>query len=61
MDLSRCFKMLSWNERHALFLIGVCRLTSREAGALMGISHTHTLTHYGTGRTSLLDLMNGVG
>ena len=60
MDLSRCFKQLSWNERHSLYLYGVCHLTSREVGALMGVSHTHILTFYNLGKERLLSLMNGV-
>jgi DNA-directed RNA polymerase specialized sigma24 family protein len=59
MDLSRCFKMLSWHERHALFLYGICRLTSREVAALLELSHTHVLTHYQSGKDRLLHLMNG--
>lgn len=59
MDVSRCMKRLSWNERHAVFLIGIAKLTSRETGALMSISHTHALTHYNLGRERLLHLMNG--
>lgn len=61
MDMSRCFKGLSWVERHSVFLYGVCHLTSRETGALLGVSHTHVLNHYNTGKDNLLNLMNGVG
>lgn len=60
MDVSRCFKMLSWNEAQALFLIGVCKLTSRETGALLGMSHTHAITNHNNGKINLLGLMNGV-
>lgn len=60
MDLSKNFKRLPWHERHALFLKGVCGLPSREVGALLEISHTHTITHYNNGRDRLLRLMNGL-
>lgn len=59
MDMSRCFKMLSWYEAQALFLIGVCKLTSRECGALLGISHTHAITHANNAKAHLLNLLNG--
>lgn len=59
MDMSRCVKMLNWNERHALFLYGMCRLTSRETAALMEISHTHVITHYNSSRDNLIRLLNG--
>jgi DNA-directed RNA polymerase specialized sigma24 family protein len=60
MDVSRCFKRLNWTERHALFLYGICRLTSRETAALMGVSHTQIINLYNTGKQNLLDMMNGV-
>lgn len=59
MDVSRCMKRLNWNERHAVFLIGIAKLTSRETGALMSISHTHAINHLNSGKARLLHLMNG--
>lgn len=59
MDVSRCFKRLEWMERHCLYLRAVCKMTSREAGSLLGISHTHALSNYTAGKEHLLAAMNG--
>lgn len=59
MDMSRNVKRLNWQERHCVFLYGMCHLTSRETAALIGISHTHVITNYNSGRSNLIRLLNG--
>lgn len=59
MDLEFNIKRLNWEQRHAVFLKGICHMPSREIAALMFISHTKVLDHYNEGKANLIAGMNG--
>lgn len=59
MDIDRAMHALSPPQREAMFLIGFCQLTHREAAALVGITPMGMWKRYQRGLESMALFLNG--
>lgn len=59
MDLDNAMMHLSPPQREAIFLIGLCQLTLREAAELAGVTHQAMWKRYQRGLTSMASYLNG--
>ena len=59
MDLDRAMAHLSPPQREAIFLIGLCQLTQKEAAALCGVSQQSMWERYKRGLANMATYLNG--
>lgn len=59
VDVDRCVARLSLKERQAVLLVGKAGLTTRTAGALLGVTSMTMSRRYRTGMERLVTYLNG--
>ena len=58
-DTGRSFNRLSKEHRQAVLLIGMLGFSTRDAGSVLGVSHTTAAKRYNQGLINMVNYLNG--